>query len=388
MPRSSTQYKLAGTKFYRASSTKVMGMFGGNLQNIDKITRAIYTSDGWSYDNENLLIRMVKWLESADINDVSCFTQEELTKLRALVQVDQAGAEALVVAWICRAGKYRELFQHGVKPHVFIALHNFHKQLSFERPDLAVTINRALHTSIPDLKALEGWKMVDKLIKDTDNWPAQKRYYFIAKMICHASNYDMKASTFQINVLEKSEGKVVLSKQEAESSLSNYHLLFPEIRYWHEMCREKALKDGLLYNCLGYPIQFTTELSESNMKDVYAAAPQSTVGCLTHIAYTREQALIEQSGLRWDLLNNCHDSDLSQVPLVDIAKCVKAKLAFFSEPELFSPYRPSDKFHMRAEAQIGFNWGPAHELPEGEPLTMANIYKYNLLGLREIKMAT
>jgi len=134
---------------------------------------------------------------------------------KLLCQVDQSGAEALIVAYLCRAARFRDLFLNRVKPHVFVAMNVFLEKWQILCKDVDV-----LDFSITPIKELTqkgGWKALDAVIKDSDNWKPSERYYYIAKMICHASNYGMKGGAFQLNVLEKSRGQIVLSRKQAGS---------------------------------------------------------------------------------------------------------------------------------------------------------------------------
>jgi hypothetical protein len=401
MPRNTTLFKLGGTKFFRAAASQLPSGHGTNLQNISKSMRAIYVPDGYRPIFDDL--KAIQYLKDRDLTK---FTTEERQRIKIMCQVDQAGAEALIVAYYCRPGKFRDLFLNKVKPHVFIALHNFCNDFKAKSPELSDVIDKALITIIPALQKLDGWKQLDTLIKSSDNWPAAERYYFIAKMICHALNYGMKHPTFRENVLAKSEGMVILSKEQAISYCDKYHELFPEINWWNMEVIETALKTGVIYNMLGFPLQFH-EPDESDMKDVIAAGPQSTVGCITHVAFTREQEFIESGymvrdfykldpevtkaldtwGQRkrdWDLLNNSHDSYMTQCPIGEESELAKVK-QFFMNQELTSPR--NEKFNMKSEMQVGLNWAPAKQLPAeyaNAELTPEIINKYNLVGLREI----
>ncbi len=413
-PRNTTLYKLGGTKFFRASSSQLVDGRGANLQNVSKSMRAIYIPDGYypESDWEKCLAYFTKvqelvkegkdWRAALDI-----FTPEELKRIRIFGQIDQAGAEALIVAYYCRPMKFRDLFLNGVKPHVFVALHNFTQQFKLKCPEQADLIDRAVMTQISHLSKLDGWKKLKDLISGSDNWPAQERYYFIAKMLVHGLNYGMRAPTFQINVLEKSEGKIVLDRATSETYYHGYHGLFPEINWFNMEVKEQVLRTGYIYNLLGYPIYFH-DPDESDMKDVIAAGPQSTVGCITHIAYTHEQLLLEASNgyrkkfndlpqevtyvldtygckpRKWDLLNNSHDSYMTQCPIGEESEMCKIK-QYFMNQNLTSPR--GEKFQMRSEAQVGMNWSPAKDISEGylkEPMSYALKNKFNLDGLRVI----
>lgn len=177
-PRSTTTYKITGSKTFRQGSAMVIGIYGENLQNKDKDVRKLYLSDGWNVnDYHNLLDYLIS-------GDIDSFNTEQINRIKLLLQVDQSGAEALIVSYLCRAGKFRDLFIYGVKPHVFVALHVFHNEWRKRCNDL--DIDKFLHAKPAELTSIQGWKELDKLIKSSDDWAAHERYYYIAKMICHA----------------------------------------------------------------------------------------------------------------------------------------------------------------------------------------------------------
>lgn len=337
MPRNTTLYKIAGTITFRLASAKLLSNSplecGTNLQNIEKSMRRIYIPD----------------------------------EGKIFCQVDQSGAEALIVAYLCKDGQFRSLFLNGVKPHVFVALHLFaeewQKRMS-DGLDTKFDVQELCKAAIPNLKIHPFWKQIDSLIKSSDNWPASQRYYYIAKQVCHSSNYGIKASAFQLNTLEKSKGKICLTKKQAEQYLEFYHGLFPEIRQWHREVENQLLQCRTLYNLFGFPRYFTATIDENMLKEAYAFIPQSTVGCITNIAYTKLQNFIEDSQLKWDLLANTHDSYLVQCPIGEEQQCVSTMKDFMNQL-LTSPR--GEKFNMKSEGQCGFNWSPHHKdkNPEG-----------------------
>jgi len=344
-PRNTTQIKLAGTETFRAASAALFGLFGSNLQNIPKNMRGMY----WADDG------------------------------KVLVQCDQSGAEALIVAYLCEPGRFRDLFLHGVKPHVFVAMNVFLEKWQILCKD--INVNDFVSTPIPELKKKQGWEVLRSIISESDNWAPSERYYYIAKMICHAANYGMKASAFQLNVLQKSEGQIVLSKSQAEDYLIRYHSLFPELHRWHRWVEEQLRFAGMLYNMHGFPRVVSGRMpTEKDYKEWYAFAPQSTVGCITHIACERFQSYIDEHNRDWDLLNNCHDSYLAQCPQgeeLEMAKVMKD----FIEQDLTS-FR-GEKFKMRSECQIGRNWGVRKEKRDDA----GNVIKViNPEGLVEVKL--
>jgi len=277
------------------------------------------------------------------------------------LQADQAGAEALVVAYLCREGNFRRLFQNGIKSHVFVALHAFKTEWQMLHPNVDV---EGLCKLLPhELKTHPGFKEVEKSIKASDDWPASRRYYYIAKMICHACNYGMKPPTFLINVLDKSEGMISLTLEQATRFVNLYHALFPEIQEWHRATQGAIEESRTLYNLFGYPRYFNGTIDDALMRDAYSYVPQSTVGTITNLAFVKFQNYIEEHNkTEWDLLNNKHDSYLAQVPESDVAEASSVMIDYIC-PELIG--RWGDKFKMKAETQIGKNWG--HYDPEHNP---------------------
>ena len=153
MPRQSTTYKLAGTDSFRLASTQILKhrnkrSFGDNLQNKDKKLSKFFIPD----------------------------------EGKEFFQADQSGAEALIVAYLCELGKYREIFLNGIKPHVYVAIKFFPE---IWRGEGFSDIDEISAAPIAALKSLPRWKELDTCIKATDKWEPSRRYYYMAKRVCH-----------------------------------------------------------------------------------------------------------------------------------------------------------------------------------------------------------
>lgn len=319
-PRNSTTYKITGTETFRLSSSAILDEYGGNLQNVEKSMRRIYVADtGYKF-----------------------------------VQVDQSGAEALVVAYVAPKGQLRDLFTFGVKPHTYVALHVFADKWRQHFPSKDV-VDQSLAASISELTSVPGWKDLDKMIKKSDDWEPSKRYYFLGKKIVHASNYGMMASTFSLSVLEETEGLIAIPIKEATQYLAVYHKLFPEIGLWHLRVQRTLKESRVLHNLFGYPRKFTGYIGESMFKEAFAFVPQSTVGTITNIAVTNTQNYVEDNNLNWHLLANTHDSFMTMCPDNDVEECARVMKRFI-EIELTGT--DGTKFRMKSEAQAGNNWAP------------------------------
>lgn len=305
-----THVKQAGTKSFRLATSKLFE-YGVNAQNTDKdILDMVAAPEGY-----------------------------------CIVQADQAGAEALIVAYLASAGKYRDLFLHGVKPHVYVALHLFLEKFRGANPR-----ERYWLRPPQELKALPEWKALAKTISDS------KFEYDIGKRTGHASNYEMGPHTFQESTLKESEGTLVLEYSQSKFFLDTYKQLFPEIVGFQQEVKERIRTDRILRNLFGYPRRFEQILTDGYLRDGISWIPQSTVGCITHLAYNGLTEHIIRNRLPWRLFNNKHDSYAALVP-VDHAREAAERMTGFLAIELVG--WDGTPFTMRSEVLVGFNMGKA-----------------------------
>lgn len=280
------------------------------------------------------------------------FTKEEQKFKKVVVQTDQSGAEALVVAYLAPRGRYRLLFENKIKVHSYVAMHLFR---SVWEKELGESIDECIVAEIQNLRKTRLWSKLEKLIASSDDWPPSRRYYYIAKMVCHASNYGMKARTFVINVLKKSEGQIVLTEKQANIFLEMYHSLFPEIRIWHLHTINQLDKDRTLYNLFGDRRIFNGHWDDALHRAGIAFVPQSTVGCITSYAILEIQTEIDNHNpeyLNIDILANWHDAIFSQTTIGN-----EQKLATIHEKHLGKTFLvgTENEFTMRSESSWGFN---------------------------------
>jgi hypothetical protein len=256
---------------------------------------------------------------------------------------DQSGAEALIVAHEAEPGRFMRLFQCGIKPHVDMALNIF---LDTFRGDYGR--DRYAFLEPEKLKVLPEWPDLDKRIKKSG------RPYDLGKRTIHAKNYDMKWPTFRIYVLALSEGKIVLTSEEAKQMLKMHETLYPEIKIWQQRLIFEIEKTRMLRNLFGYPRRFDGSWNSETERELLSFLPQSTVGCITHIASRRMYDYINTNRLDWQVLGNKHDSYLMQFPIAEQEHAL-SKMREFMEQELTSSR--GETYRMRAEVQCGFNAG-------------------------------
>lgn len=353
LPRDSTQWNIPGTTTFRLSSRMFAirltqpprdGKVGGNLQNKEGSMRSIYWADeGYK-----------------------------------LCQRDQAGAEALIVAYLTRHGLFRDLFLYGIKPHIFVALYVFKEEWKKEVKDLGIDtrpdIDMVCNLPIGELTSYPQWNLISDLIQSSDEWSDERRFYYIGKQICHSANYGIKPGMFQLNTLKKSKGRIVISKRDAEFYLETYHSLFPEIHEWHRDVENQLNETQTLYNLFGFPRYFyypEEYINPTMLKEALAFIPQSTVGSITNIAITKMQHTIEENRLDWHILQNNHDSFMTEFPdSEDEERECARTMKDYIEASLVSPR--GEHFKMKSGCETGKNWGKFNE-------------KNNPLGLRKYK---
>lgn len=325
--RNSTIFGLANVDTFRRSSKKLFGIWGGNLQNTGKKGLTIYRP---ARDDHSF------------------------------VQADQAGAEALVVAYLAPLGKFRKLFLAGIKSHTYVAAYIFADRWIKEGYPIASSM---LDYEPSELKKNPEWKRLADHIKNNCD-----QEYFIGKKSCHSFNYRMAPPTFREDVLKESEGEVALSKQEAERLHTSYHgPLFPEISngWWPEI-EAIVRQTGYLYNLFGFPCYCQGPFTEKTWRELTAWVPQSTVGCITAIAVCAMQDFIEENGLedRWHILNDKHDSYMVECPDEDVMICGQVMRETLAQ-RLVSPR--GEEFFMRSEVGAGKTWAKwdAKKNPDG-----------------------
>ena len=323
-PRITTSWRLGKTITMRLGSSKLLRRWGDNLQNWEKLLRKVIIPDPG----------------------------------KIFLQIDQSGAEALIVAYLCRPGQLRDIFLCGLNPHCFLGLHVFRKQ--FEDV-LGKNLGELIPLTVKQLSVHKLWPEVAKMIKSSDDWDSDKRYYFIAKQGNHSLNYDAKARAFRLNTLQKSDGAVALTIEQSQDVIDTRMRLFPELPQWWSDTIVEAKKTNILRNLFGHPRVITQRIEEGMYKELYAFKSQSTVGQITNYAITefqerisRGDELLNTAGV--DVMQNNHDSMLVQCyndPKHYIPVAHEMRKHF--NRELVSPR--GEKFSMKSEIQIGESWG-------------------------------
>lgn len=311
----------------RKDNNTLLGKWGDNLQNKNKDIRRFYVAD---YGKK-------------------------------LGQIDQAGAEALVVAYDCKAtSKYRMLFNNGIKPHVYCAGKLFMDRWKKDYPDAEEILN----LPISQIKLHPNWLRLKNAIANSDNEPM--RYYYIGKKTIHAGNYGEREKTFVDSVLEETDGAVRLTLNQGKDFLFILHSTFPEIKgdFQNGIINEASSNRMVVRNLFGDPREFGGIWGDDTWRKMYAFRPQSTVGTITNLAITEIQEDIFNDKIPhkdWglDILQNGHDSILFQCYIGaehEVISYIKPKI----ERKLVN--RSGEVFYMKSETGVGFNWKAYHAI--------------------------
>ncbi len=311
LPRNSCAWGIGTAKSFRNESKSILSTYGTNLQNPSDSICSLYIPDDG----------------------------------KIFVQADCAGAEALIVAYLCRPGNFRELFIQGIKPHIFVAMHIFSE---YWTDTLKIDIKPYLAATVGELKTLSRWKELSNAIKHDE------MRYFMGKKSCHSFNYGKMPQTFIFDILKETEGKILITKEESEHFHGTYHRIFPEIGEWQREQKNYLYKNRTLRNLQGFPTTLYGAYTDKFFREAISWIPQSTVGCITNTALANIQAFIETNNKDWDVLNNKHDSILIQVP-VGQEQIAARTLSDTLEQTLKAPR--GEVFTMKSEVSVGMNWG-------------------------------
>jgi len=315
-----SSFKPAGTKSGRLASSKFLGAFGSNGQNIsDHMRRLFIPRPGFRF-----------------------------------VQNDLEGAEAVAVALYVTEGHFRELVRRKIKVHNFVCVKIFPNLFEkfFTRAEIDALTPQSFHES-PHYKPV------------VSHCKSLKTEYALAKRTVHGSNYSMGWKTFQENILKETAGRVVLPAAECKRLLSSYFDLFPEVKVFQTTFDKHAQEFTTFENLFGWKIKCVQRYTTAVGRTCISWGPQSTVGVATIIAAQRFQAHIEQESKRWNCLNIVHDSILAEAPAEEILEAA----AVLADCMTFTFTSPIDNWQctIGVEKSVGDNWSKwdAVENPNG-----------------------
>lgn len=222
-------YKIEGTETGRSSSATDAHDFGGNNQNQPRAT-------------------------TSQVNFKNIFVPDDGYEL---VQFDQSGAEARLVAYLAGNKTIIDLMNAGGDIHMYTA---------------ALLTGRS-YESLMAAAADKG----SEAAKEAKHWRTA------AKPIRHGGHYIQGAGSVQESALTYG---LVLSREEAEDLLKKFHEGEPQIKgVFHEYIRNEIQTKAMLTTPFGRERIFFKEFNHSNWRKGCAFIPQSTVPHVTNLMW-------------------------------------------------------------------------------------------------------
>lgn len=269
-----------------------------------------------------------------------------------LVEFDKAGAEWVIVAYLCGDARMLDVVQSGKSPHVATGhlITGVPEELVLKEagivkmntdPDLIFELRNEF---IPELLD-EDWKFL----------PRSMSIRQCGKKSNHALNYAMR---YKRAALEWE-----IEEREAKTICDLYPMAYPGIPLWWEGIRRQLRKDRTLSSLLGRKIELLGEWGDELFNSAYSFNPQSTIGDMVNDALIEFEEAREPYMYKADALTQTHDSATMQYPENDWLDMARYAIRFgldMMSPELEANGR---RFTVGTEMKIGFEWGVMQDVP-------------------------
>lgn len=261
--------------------------------------------------------------------------------MNLLIELDKAGAEWVIVAYLTTDGAMIAVVESGLSPHTATGVLISHSNKVFvEAESKAVGIHTDPFKIIElreDLEVEPAWYL-----------PRSMSIRQAAKKSNHGLNYDMKYKRFAL--------ELEIQEMEAKELVRRYHSAYPGIAQWHKHIQEQLRKDRMLTNCFGRQRRFMDGWGPQLFDAAYSFIPQSTV-----FDITREGMIGWQNDEDMDtveLLAQTHDSLTFQFRDVktglDLAPhAVTIGLDYMNPKMTYN----SREFQIGTTMKIGTDWG-------------------------------
>jgi DNA polymerase-1 len=265
-----------------------------------------------------------------------------------LCEIDKAGAEWVVVAYLSGDANMIRVCEEGRDPHLYTAAMMFgvtEEQVEEESYHVGhetdpATLERIRSKFCPWTRALPFI---------TRNMSLRQA----GKKSNHGLNYDEGFRTFAlINDLIESEARRIIDL---------YHKTYPGVHLWHDRIKHQLGKNRTLTNCFGRKFKFLNALGDQLFKQAFAALPQSTVVDLLNEGiikcYEDDRFHMKQA----EMLAQVHDSLLIQYPLNIPGEfrnfCRDATIHLNPTMEY-----EGRQFKIGTDIKVGQNWAEMHEV--------------------------
>ena len=262
-------------------------------------------------------------------------------KMNLLVELDKAGAEWVIVAYLTCDGAMLQIVESGISPHTATAVLISHSNKKFVEEESKLVGMNTDQTKISELRTVlaieEGWYL-----------PRSMSLRQAGKKSNHGLNYDMKYKRFAL--------ELEIMETEANELVERYHSAYPGVRQWHKHIQDQLRRNRMLTNCFDRQRRFMDGWGPQLFDAAYAFIPQSTVFDITRVGMIGWQN--DENMDKVELLAQTHDSLTFQFLNVENGKdiapnAVKIGLDYMN-PEM--TYNQRD-FKIGTTMKIGTDWG-------------------------------
>ena len=259
---------------------------------------------------------------------------------KLLIELDKAGAEWVVVAYLSGDGQMLKVLRSTRSPHVITgSLISGCPQDLVEKESKLVGLQtdpNLVETSRQDLPELQG---------NGYFLPRTMSIRQAGKKANHGLNYGLGYKTFALyNEMEERDAKEIVRRYHEDA--------YPGIRQWHEKIKRQLAEDKTLTNCFGRKRKFIDAWGMELWLDAYSFIPQSTVVDMVNIGMTKA---FDDKSLDFQLLAQVHDSILIQVPPEwekAAQDCKKIALDYMMPTIQYG----AREFQIPTDLKVGYDW--------------------------------
>lgn len=291
--------------------------------------------------------------------------------MKILMELDKAGAEWVVVAYLSGDANMLEVLNSGKSPHTVTG------SLISGAPEEFVERENKLvghHTDPDTIRELR-----EQLEDEIDpNWFMPRIFSIrqMGKKSNHGLNYDMKYKRFALeNEMPENDSKTIVDF---------YHTrAYPGIRGWHKTVQHQLNEDRTLVNCFGRKRKFMDAWGPELFDAAYAFVPQSTVFDTTRIGMVKLWNDNSKEAQQVELLAQTHDSCTFQLE-ADLDLLTQMSMRIGLDYMCPTCIYNSREFIIGTDMKIGFEWGEGMsevKLSDNDNETRSNIEKV----LKELK---
>lgn len=265
--------------------------------------------------------------------------------MKYLVELDKAGAEWVVVAYLSEDANMLAVVQGTDSPHTVTG------SLISTAPKEFVEQENKLVGNNTDADEIE---ILRQTLDIQEDWylPRSMSIRQAGKKSNHGLNYDMKYKRFSFeNEIPETEGRTLVEL---------YHKSYPGIRRtFHKSIQHRLNEDRTLVNCFGRKRRFMDAWGPTLFDAAYSFIPQSTVFDITRIGMVK--FFDDTSMDTIEVLTQTHDSNLFQIDIKDTQDAansiVKIGLDYMNPLCQYN----SKEFYIGTTLKVGLDWGSMEE---------------------------